>query len=215
LSPTSSPDSKPAESRPLSGLRSPGSPERRFCADVLRSVFSRMVRDYAGSRPQVRLDNPNPPKLDGRIGDFCQSIDWYSEGESPVVEIDDNRIEVRFQRTQRAPVPDYAAGSRQTKPATNRKRRPSPCHPGWVLRIVGVLIASIGLVWLLTPSIPWLGKLSGDIAIKRENFRFYSPLATCILFSLRIGFTILPVDTEERKAPSFTIKDLTTRRFHS
>jgi hypothetical protein len=104
---------------------------------------------------------------------------------------------------------------------TNKARHQSEAeaitiqHPGWVLRIVGVLIASIGLVWLLTPSIPWLGKLSADFAIKRENFRFYSPLATYILLSLRIGCTILPVDTEERKAPPFNVKDLMTRRFHS
>ena len=43
-------------------------------------------------------------------------------------------------------------------------------HPGWVLVIVGVLIAVIGLVWLFAPSIPWLGKLKGDIAIERESF---------------------------------------------
>ena len=57
-------------------------------------------------------------------------------------------------------------------------------HPAWVLVIVGVLIAVIGLVWLIAPSIPWLGKLPSDIAIERENFRFYFPLATCILLSL-------------------------------
>lgn len=57
-------------------------------------------------------------------------------------------------------------------------------HPGWALIIVGVLIAVTGLVWLLAPSIPWLGKLPGDIVIERENFRFYFPLATCILLSL-------------------------------
>ncbi len=57
-------------------------------------------------------------------------------------------------------------------------------HPGWLLIIVGVLIAGIGVVWLLTPSIPWLGKLPGDFVIERESFRFYFPLTTCILVSL-------------------------------
>ena len=56
-------------------------------------------------------------------------------------------------------------------------------HPGWALIIVGVLIAVTGLVWLLAPSIPWLGKLPGDIVIDRENFRFYFPVATCVLLS--------------------------------
>jgi hypothetical protein len=57
-------------------------------------------------------------------------------------------------------------------------------HPGWTLVVIGVVIAGIGLVWLLAPSIPWLGKLPGDIRIERENFRFYIPLMTCILVSL-------------------------------
>ena len=57
-------------------------------------------------------------------------------------------------------------------------------HPGWVLIVVGIVIALIGLAWLVAPSIPWLGKLPGDIVVERENFRFYFPLATCVLLSL-------------------------------
>ena len=49
-------------------------------------------------------------------------------------------------------------------------------HPAWILVIVGVLIAVIGIVWMLVPSIPWLGSLPGDIVIERENFRFYFPI---------------------------------------
>jgi hypothetical protein len=57
-------------------------------------------------------------------------------------------------------------------------------HPAWALVFIGLLIAALGLVWLLAPSIPWLGKLPGDITVERENLRFYFPLATCILLSL-------------------------------
>lgn len=57
-------------------------------------------------------------------------------------------------------------------------------HPGWLLVIIGLLVATIGLVWLVAPSIPWLGRLPGDIKIERENFRFYFPVMTCILLSL-------------------------------
>jgi hypothetical protein len=59
-------------------------------------------------------------------------------------------------------------------------------HPGWTLIVIGVIIAVSGLIWLLAPSIPWLGSLPGDIRIERGNFRFYFPLATCILLSLLI-----------------------------
>ena len=50
--------------------------------------------------------------------------------------------------------------------------------------IVGLIIAGIGVVWLIAPSIPWLGRLPGDVAIEQENFRFYFPIVTCILISV-------------------------------
>lgn len=57
-------------------------------------------------------------------------------------------------------------------------------HPGWILIIVGLIITGVGVVWLIAPSIPWLGRLPGDIAIERENFRFYFPIVTCIVISV-------------------------------
>lgn len=57
-------------------------------------------------------------------------------------------------------------------------------HPGWFLVIIGGLIALVGLAWVFGPSVPWLGRLPGDIVVKREHFRFYFPLATSILLSL-------------------------------
>jgi hypothetical protein len=48
----------------------------------------------------------------------------------------------------------------------------------------------VGLVWILAPSIPWLGRLPGDIPIERENFRFYFPLVTCLLLSLVLSLVV-------------------------
>lgn len=59
-------------------------------------------------------------------------------------------------------------------------------HPAWTLIVIGGLILVIGLVWLVAPSIPWLGKLPGDIAIERDNFSFYFPVMTCILLSVAL-----------------------------
>ena len=50
----------------------------------------------------------------------------------------------------------------------------------WLVLILGLVIAGIGVVWILTPSIPWLGHLPGDIRVERENFKFYTPLMTCL-----------------------------------
>ena len=60
-------------------------------------------------------------------------------------------------------------------------------QPGWILIYAGLLVVGVGIVWLLAPAIPWLGKLPGDILIERENFRFYFPLTTCILVSLLLS----------------------------
>ena len=60
-------------------------------------------------------------------------------------------------------------------------------HPGLTLIVIGLLIAGIGVVWFISPSIPWLGKLPGDIRIEREDFRFYFPLTTCILLSVLLS----------------------------
>jgi hypothetical protein len=53
-----------------------------------------------------------------------------------------------------------------------------------VLIIIGVILVVVGLALLLLPKIPWLGRLPGDIVIKRENFTFYFPLGTSILISV-------------------------------
>jgi hypothetical protein len=46
---------------------------------------------------------------------------------------------------------------------------------GWMLLVLGLVIAGVGLIWILASSISWLGHLPGDIRIERENFRFYFP----------------------------------------
>lgn len=55
---------------------------------------------------------------------------------------------------------------------------------GKSLIVIGLLIAAVGLVLTLSGKLPWLGRLPGDIFIKRENFTFYFPLATSIILSL-------------------------------
>jgi hypothetical protein len=59
-------------------------------------------------------------------------------------------------------------------------------HSGWILVVLGLVITAIGLVWVLAPSIPWLGRLPGDIRIERGNARFYFPVVTCLLLSLAL-----------------------------
>jgi hypothetical protein len=61
---------------------------------------------------------------------------------------------------------------------------------GWLLLIVGLVMAGIGLIWILAPSIPWLGRLPGDIRIETDHTRFYFPLATCLLLSVLLSLVL-------------------------
>jgi len=65
-----------------------------------------------------------------------------------------------------------------------------PVNFGRTLLILGLVMVGLGLVWILMPLIPWLGRLPGDIRIERENFRFYFPLGTCLLLSLVLSLVV-------------------------
>jgi DUF2905 family protein len=58
---------------------------------------------------------------------------------------------------------------------------------GKYLIAIGLIITFLGILLYISPHIPFLkflGKLPGDISIRRENFQFYFPLTTSILLSL-------------------------------
>ncbi len=55
---------------------------------------------------------------------------------------------------------------------------------GKSLIVLGLVIAAVGVLFNFAGKLPWLGRLPGDIYIKRENFTFYFPLATSILISV-------------------------------
>jgi hypothetical protein len=61
---------------------------------------------------------------------------------------------------------------------------------GKSLIVLGLLIALIGVILTLAGRIPWLGRLPGDIYLKRENFTFYFPLATSIVISLLLSLVL-------------------------
>ena len=62
---------------------------------------------------------------------------------------------------------------------------------GKILIGIGLAIAALGVLLAVVDRIPglgniftWFGKLPGDIFIKRDNFSFYFPIATSIVFSI-------------------------------
>jgi len=55
---------------------------------------------------------------------------------------------------------------------------------GKSLVFAGVAITVVGLALWGLSSVPYIGRLPGDIYIRRGNFTFYFPLVTCILLSI-------------------------------
>jgi hypothetical protein len=58
---------------------------------------------------------------------------------------------------------------------------------GKLLVLVGLAIAAIGVLMML--GLP-IGRLPGDIAIKRDNFSFYFPIATSIILSIILSLIV-------------------------
>ncbi len=61
---------------------------------------------------------------------------------------------------------------------------------GKILMALGALLFIAGSLFFFGGSIPFLGKLPGDIRVERENFRFYFPLATCLILSLLLSLIL-------------------------
>jgi hypothetical protein len=52
------------------------------------------------------------------------------------------------------------------------------------LLVIGLVIAAFGAILWIFSGVPFIGKLPGDLYIRRGNFTFYFPLTTCILISI-------------------------------
>lgn len=53
-----------------------------------------------------------------------------------------------------------------------------------ILIVTGAVLIVIGLLWMFLGKFLQLGRLPGDIAVERGNFRFYFPIVTCIVLSV-------------------------------
>ena len=55
---------------------------------------------------------------------------------------------------------------------------------GKTLILLGAILMVLGVVFVLAPKIPFLGKLPGDIHLKGKNWSFSFPVVTCIVISI-------------------------------
>ena len=58
-----------------------------------------------------------------------------------------------------------------------------------MLIFAGVALIVAGVIWSVAERFG-LGRLPGDIAIERENFRFYFPVTTSILISIVLSLLV-------------------------
>ena len=65
---------------------------------------------------------------------------------------------------------------------------------GRALMLIGLGLVVVGILFILAGRFPglgsglsWLGKLPGDIAVKRDNFSFYFPIATGVVLSVVVS----------------------------
>ena len=59
-----------------------------------------------------------------------------------------------------------------------------------VMILIGAVLILAGLVILVFPRLPFVGKLPGDILVKKENYTLFFPLATSIVISIIISLVL-------------------------
>jgi hypothetical protein len=62
---------------------------------------------------------------------------------------------------------------------------------GRSLVMLGAVLVVVGAAMWALAGVPWLGRLPGDIFIRRGNFSFYFPLATSILLSIVLSILLM------------------------
>jgi len=58
-----------------------------------------------------------------------------------------------------------------------------------LLIVLGVVLVAIGLLWPLISKLG-LGRLPGDIVIRRDHVVFYAPITTCLIVSLILSLVV-------------------------
>ena len=61
---------------------------------------------------------------------------------------------------------------------------------GKLLMFFGAILVILGAACILAGKIPWLGRLPGDIYIRRRNVTVFFPLTTSILLSVVLSLLV-------------------------
>lgn len=62
---------------------------------------------------------------------------------------------------------------------------------GKFLIVAGIILLAVGIIfYFFHDKLRWIGHLPGDIRVEQDNFRFYAPITSMILFSLLLTVII-------------------------
>ncbi|MDA2920497.1 DUF2905 domain-containing protein [Desulfobacterota bacterium AH_259_B03_O07] len=68
---------------------------------------------------------------------------------------------------------------------------------GKTILILGIFLVILGSLILFGSKIPLIGKLPGDIYIKRDSFTLYFPIASSILISIIITILLILISSKK------------------
>jgi hypothetical protein len=60
----------------------------------------------------------------------------------------------------------------------------------WIITIGALFMLAGLIIYFFHDKLNWIGHLPGDIRIEKDNFRFYFPITTMILFSVVLSLLI-------------------------
>jgi len=69
---------------------------------------------------------------------------------------------------------------------------------GRIIITFGVIMIVVGAILWFLGKLPFVGKLPGDIVVKRENFSFYAPIATGIIISIVLSIVLTIISNLKR-----------------
>lgn len=61
---------------------------------------------------------------------------------------------------------------------------------GRMLLVIGLVLVGLGLLFTFVDRIPGLGRLPGDILIRRGNFTLYAPITTMLILSVVLSLLL-------------------------
>ena len=61
---------------------------------------------------------------------------------------------------------------------------------GKLLVVAGLVVLALGVLLVLAPKVPLLGRFPGDILVRKGNFTIFAPVVTMLLLSVFLSVVL-------------------------